>query len=304
MAPPTTIRLGTRGSPLAVAQSTQVADRLRACGHAVELHTIRTTGDRIQDRPLADAGGKGLFTKEIELALIGGQIDLAVHSYKDVPVTMPLVDESGLTIAAVPARADVRDAVVCRGGLDGLAHGARVGTGSLRRRCQLLAVRPDLDVVGLRGNVGTRLGRWRDGSLDAVVLATAGLVRAGLFDDTCMTCLPADVMVPAAGQGALALQCRADDAATIAAVSALDDPATRTAVDAERSVVALLGADCHSPVGVYAEAVGDGRWRVTWAVGAAGGGLPVTRGSAVGRADELASRLSAAVEDTADGGGR
>ena len=291
----TTLRLGTRGSPLAVAQSTQVAEQLRALGHAVELVTIRTTGDRIQDRPLADAGGKGLFTKEIELALIAGEVDLAVHSYKDVPVTMPLVDEGGLTIAAVPEREDVRDVVVSAGGLDGLPAGARVGTGSLRRRCQLLAIRPDLDVVGLRGNIDTRLRKWRDGEVAAVVLAAAGLHRAGLFDASCMAYVDAERMVPAAGQGALALQCRADDARTIAAVAALDDPATRAAVDAERLVVRLLDADCHSPLGAYARLDASGALHVTWALGAPGGTLPVTRGTAVASPSDLPGLLAAAL---------
>ena len=291
----TTLRLGTRGSPLAVAQSTQVAEQLRALGHAVELVTIRTTGDRIQDRPLADAGGKGLFTKEIELALIAGEVDLAVHSYKDVPVTMPLVDEGGLTIAAVPEREDVRDVVVSAGGLDGLPAGARVGTGSLRRRCQLLAIRPDLDVVGLRGNIDTRLRKWRDGEVAAVVLAAAGLHRAGLFDPSCMSYLDAERMVPAAGQGALALQCRADDARTIAAVAALDDPATRAAVDAERLVVRLLDADCHSPLGAYARLDASGTLHVTWALGAPGGTLPVAQGTVAGSPSDLPGLLTAAL---------
>ena len=288
------LRLGTRGSPLAVAQSTQVADQLRARGVAVELHTIRTTGDRIQDRPLADAGGKGLFTKELELALIAGEVDFAVHSYKDVPVTMPLVDAGGLAIAAVPPRGDVRDVLVAAGGLPSLRQGARVGTGSLRRRCQLLAMRPDMDVVGLRGNIDTRLRKWRAGEVDGIVLAAAGLHRAGLFDRSCMVPFDADQMVPAAGQGALALQCRADDAATRAALATLDDPATRAAVDAERLVVGLLEADCHSPLGVFARADGD-VMGVTWAVGSAGGEPPVHRRSVAAPAAGLPAALRTAI---------
>ncbi len=299
---PRPLRLGTRGSALAVAQSTQVADALRGLGHPVELRVIRTTGDRIQDRPLADAGGKGLFTKEIELALIAGEVDLAVHSYKDVPVTMPLVDESGLTMAAVPRRADVRDVIVSawaggHGGVDAvraLRPGATVATGSLRRRCQLLAVRPDLDVVGIRGNIDSRLRRWREGTVDAVVLAAAGLHRAGLFDGDHTAAFDPEDMVPSAGQGALALQCRADDGSTVAALAALDDPATRAAVDAEREVVRLMEADCHSPLGVYARFDGD-ELTVTWAVGAAGGEPPVARRSARGRTAELPGLLRAAV---------
>ena len=302
----TILRLGTRGSALAVAQSTQVADLLRARGTPVELHVIRTTGDRIQDRPLADAGGKGLFTKEIELALIAGEVDLAVHSYKDVPVTMPLVDEAGLTIAAVPARADVRDVIVATGvgrlgggdAVRSLRPGARVATGSLRRRCQLLAVRPDLDVVGIRGNIDSRLRKWRAGEADAVVLAAAGLHRAGLLERDHTAAFDPDEMVPSAGQGALALQCRADDRLAIEAVAALDDPATRAAVDAERRVVDLLGADCHSPLGVYARAV-DGGLSVTWAVGAAGGEPPVARRTVAGPYHRLTELLrEAAAGDT------
>ena len=290
----TILRLGTRGSPLAVAQSTQVADELRARGVAVDLHTIRTTGDRIQDRPLADAGGKGLFTKELELALLDGSVDFAVHSYKDVPVTMPLVDAGGLMIVAVPPRADVRDVLVCDGGLGGLRQGARVGTGSLRRRCQLLELRPDLDVVGLRGNVDTRLRKWRSGEVDAIVLAAAGLHRVGLFDPSCMSAIEPSDMVPAAGQGALALQCRIADAATRAALAPLDDSATRAAVDAERLVVALLDANCHSPLGVYATVDGDAV-TVVWAVGAAGGVPPVHRRSVTASADDLPMALRSAV---------
>ena len=217
-------------------------------------------------------------------------------------MTMPLVDESGLTMAAVPARADVADVIVTAGGggrtgadaVRALRPGARVATGSLRRRCQLLAIRPDLDVVGIRGNVDTRLRRWRDGACDAVVLAAAGLVRAGLLDPAVTARFDPDQMVPSAGQGALALQCRADDAGTVAALSALDDPGTRAAVDAERRVVALLGADCHSPLGVYARPDRQGL-RVTWAVGAAGGVPPVSRATVSGRGEHLNAALAAAV---------
>ena len=293
-----TLRLGTRGSALAVAQSTQVADQLRGRGAAVELQVVKTTGDRIQDRPLADAGGKGLFTKELEQALIAGTVDFAVHSYKDVPVTMPLVDASELTIAAVPARADARDVLVAtdvgrHGGaaaLRSLRAGARVATGSLRRRCQLLAIRPDLDVVGIRGNIDTRLRRWRSGEVEAVVLAAAGLHRAGLFEPAHMAPFDTDDLVPSAGQGALALQCRADDLWTLGALAGLDDEPTRAAVDVERQVVGLLNADCHSPLGVYARAEGGGLL-VAWAEGAAGGVPPVRRGRVSGPVGQVPSLL-------------
>jgi hydroxymethylbilane synthase len=296
---------------LAIAQSTQVAGALRALGFAVELHTVRTSGDRIQDRPLADAGGKGLFTKELEQALIAGAVDFAVHSYKDVPVTMPLVDASELTMAAVPERADVRDVLVStdaarHGGgaaaLRALRPGARVATGSLRRRCQLLAIRPDLDVVGIRGNIDTRLRKWRSGEADAVVLAAAGLVRANLFEADHMVAFDADDMVPSAGQGALALQCRADDLWTLQVLAKLDDDATRMAVDAERQVVALLEADCHSPLGVHGVYDG-GVLRLTWAMGNAGGEPPVTRGRVEGTAERIPAMLRGALTMVVSGAG-
>ena len=299
---PLTLRLGTRGSALAVAQSTQVADQLRRRGVAVDLHVIKTTGDRIQDRPLAEAGGKGLFTKELEQALLAGTVDFAVHSYKDVPVTMPLVDASALTIAAVPARADARDVIVATGvgplgGADAvrsLRPGARVATGSLRRRCQLLAIRPDLDVVGIRGNIDTRLRKWRAGEVDAVVLAAAGLDRAGLREVPHMALFDPDDLLPAAGQGALALQCRADDLQALAALAELDDEPTRSEVDAERQVVALLDADCHSPLGVYARRQ-DAGLSVAWACGETGGVPPVRRAAVHGTPDRLPGLLRAAI---------
>ncbi len=287
---------------MAIAQSTQVADALRALGVAVELEVIKTTGDRIQDRPLADAGGKGLFTKELEQALIAGTVDFAVHSYKDVPVTMPLVDASELTIAAVPARADVRDVLVATraGGRSGgealraLQPNARVATGSLRRQCQLLAIRPDLEVVGIRGNIDTRLRKWRSGGADAIVLAAAGLHRAGLFEAEHMAFFTPEEMVPSAGQGALALQCRADDLWTLQALARLDDEPTRTAVDAERQVVSLLNADCHSPLGAYACSDGN-RLEVSWALGATGGIPPVARGRIAGLVGQVPTLLRAAL---------
>ena len=311
-AAPRTLRLGTRGSTLAVAQSTQVADQLRARGTAVELVVIRTTGDRIQDRPLADAGGKGLFTKELEQALLAGTVDFAVHSYKDVPVTMPLVDAAELTIAAVPLRADPRDVIVATGvgplggaaAVRSLPAHARVATGSLRRKSQLLEIRPDLDVVGIRGNIDTRLRKWRAGEVDAVVLAAAGLHRAGLFDPEHTAPVEADDMLPAPGQGALALQCRADDLGTLGALSDLDHEPTRSAVDAERQVVALLQADCHSPLGVFARSAGGGNLSVAWALGSAGGVPPVLRGVVDGSPDRLPALLRAAILGSAPARGQ
>lgn len=223
----------------------------------VELVTITTTGDRIQDRPLHEAGGKGLFTKEVELALIAGEADLAVHSFKDVPVTMPLVAEAKrlLTIMAVPEREDVRDALVTPDGrgLAELAEGAMIGTTSLRRRVLLLEQRPDLRIVDLRGNVDTRLGRLNAGEFDAIVLACAGLKRLGRLAGLPHVPLDPTIFIPAAGQGALAVQCRAEDADIQAVIAPLDDPVARACVDAEREVVRRLNGDCTSPIGAWAE---------------------------------------------------
>jgi hydroxymethylbilane synthase len=256
--PPTTLRLGTRGSLLATAQSRLVIEQLRALHPhvTVELVTIKTTGDRITDRPLYEEGGKGLFTKEIEQALLDGRIDFAVHSFKDVPVTMPLVDQSRLTFAAVPAREDVRDVLVAPRSmrLEELPRGARVGTSSLRRAVQLRAIRADLEPVPIRGNIDTRLRKLRNGEYDAIVLAMAGLKRAALYDPATMSMIEVEQMLPAAGQGALVLQCRRDDVQTMRLLSPLNDPATAACVAAERRLVELLGCDCHSPVAAYARA--------------------------------------------------
>ena len=204
----TILKLGTRGSRLAIAQSGQVAASLsmRWPGVRIDTVVIKTTGDRLAG-PLVDAGGKGLFVKELELALIEGAVDFAVHSYKDVPVTMPLVDDSSLIIAAVPRRADARDMLVTTGGLQlsSLPKGARIGTGSLRRRCQLLEFNPSFRIEPIRGNIDTRLKKLEAGELDAVVLAAAGVHRAGLFDADRMGPIPVDALLPAPGQGALAL---------------------------------------------------------------------------------------------------
>ncbi len=291
-----TLRLGTRGSLLARTQSQLVADELSRLhpGLHAELVTVRTTGDRITDRPLYDVGGKGLFTKELEQALLAGEVDFAVHSFKDVPVTMPLVDASNLVIAAVPAREDPRDVLVSPGGvpLSDLPQSARVGTSSLRRRCQLLDRRPDLTVEPLRGNVDTRLRKLRDGEYHAVVVAAAGLRRLGLWDVRTMTPLDPDVMLPAAAQGALALQCRRDDVRTRALLAPLDDPATAACVAAERAVVTALNGDCHSPIAALAAYDEAGRvMRLRVAVGQRDGRPPVARASASG--DEPAATLNA-----------
>lgn len=250
----TRLRLGTRRSPLALTQSGQVADRLRALGHDVDLVEIVTEGDRNR-AALEHIGGTGVFAAALREALRGGAVDLAVHSLKDLP-TAP---EAGLVIGAIPWRADPRDALVARDGLTlgELPAGSRIGTGSPRRVAQVRALGLGHDLVSLRGNVGTRLERVATGDLDAVVLAKAGLDRLGLSHRITEVLDPIQVL-PAAGQGALAVECRADDAAVRAALSAIDDGDTRAAVTAERAVLATLEAGCTAPVGVLAEIVDDG----------------------------------------------
>jgi hydroxymethylbilane synthase len=277
----TTLRLGTRGSLLARTQSGLVANALERAhpGLTVEPVIIKTSGDQIADRPLHEVGGKGLFTKELELALLNGEIDFAVHSFKDVPVTMPLVDQSGLVIAAVPEREDPRDAVALRDpSLGAMPHRGRVGTGSLRRRCQILEMTPDVTVLPVRGNIDTRLRKLRDGEYDVVVLAMAGLRRTGLFDAAYMK--PVDLL-PAPGQGALALQCRRDDARTRELLGALGHPSTAACVAAERELVLRLNGDCHSPIAAAATLAGA-TLTLRAAVGARGGEPPVVRAQASG----------------------
>ena len=250
------LRLGTRGSLLAKMQSHQVANALEAAcpGVRVELVTCVSTGDKVQDRPLHEIGGKGLFTKELEEALLRGEVDLAVHSLKDVPVTMPLVDTTELVIAAVPEREDPRDVLVAGEvrEIAQLKQGAVVGTGSLRRRSQLLALRPDLKVEMIRGNVDTRLRKQREGEYDAVVLAMAGVKRSALFDESVMAAIALDQVLPAAGQGALALQCRRDATQVREALARLDDATAHLCVELERGVVLALNGDCHSPIAALA----------------------------------------------------
>jgi hydroxymethylbilane synthase len=278
-----TLRMGARGSLLSRMQSGVVVEMLRRAHGDLDVQTIiiKTSGDRVTDRPLYEFGGKGLFTKELEQALLDGRIDFAVHSFKDVPVTQPLVDTSGLVFAAVPAREDARDVLVSRKarGLAELPAGAVVGTGSLRRRCQILAQFPHLKVVGLRGNIDTRLRKCQGGEVDAAILACAGLKRAGLFDPSCMAVLEAEEMLPAAGQGALCLQCRLDDDRTVGLLGALNDPATSTCVETERELVALLRGDCHSPIAALAT-IEDDEITLRACAGCKGGEPPVIRARA------------------------
>lgn len=295
-----TLRLGARGSLLSRMQSQTVADALEKShpGLAVELILIKTTGDQIADRPLHDAGGKGLFTKEIEEALIDNRIDLAVHSYKDVPVTMPLLDSAALVIAATPEREDPRDVLVCprAQGITDLTQGARVGTGSLRRRAQLLAIRPDLSIELIRGNIDTRVKKLRAGDYDAIILALAGLRRSGIFDGQDMTPIDPDQLLPAAGQGALAVQCRRDDPATRAILAPLHDGETVACVNLERGVVQALEGDCHSPIAALAT-IEDGQLILRTVVAKAGGDLPVIRANATGPAGDPMPVLQSVIAD-------
>ena len=252
----TPLRIGTRGSPLALWQANHVADLLRprAAPRPVELVLIQTTGDRIQDRPLAQIGGDGLFTKEIQWALVVGSADVAVHSLKDLP-TIPV---EGLVLAAVPRRGPAGDAFVSRRhrSFKGLPPGAVVGTSSLRRRAQLLHRRPDLRLVEMRGNVETRLRKLEGQGLDALVLAQAGLERLGLGSAITELLDPA-WMLPAVGQGALGLECRADDRETLGLLQALNDVPSRQAVLAERALLRALGGGCLVPIGAAGRVEGD-----------------------------------------------
>ncbi|WP_130012708.1 hydroxymethylbilane synthase [Serinicoccus sediminis] len=244
------LRLGTRRSALATSQSGWVADRLRAAGREVELVLVTTEGDTSR-RSLTEIGGTGVFASALRGALLDGRIDLAVHSLKDLP-TAPA---DGLVVAAVPEREDPHDALVARDGLTlaELPAGAVVGTGSPRRAAQLVLLRPDLEVRDIRGNVDSRIRMVRDEVVDAVVLAAAGLARLGRLDEATEV-LDLDGMVPAAGQGALAVECRADDTALAAELAdTLDHPATRAAVSAERAALSALEAGCTAPVGAFAE---------------------------------------------------
>jgi hydroxymethylbilane synthase len=250
------IRLGTRGSQLALVQAGLVADRLTAAGHEVEVVRIVTEGDV---RPIDMSPGEGVFVAAIARALIAGEVDLAVHSAKDIP----LEEEAELVIAAYPERADARDALVTRDGgvsLEALPVGARVGTDSPRRAGFLRAARPDLEVLPLHGNVDTRLRRLDEGQVDALILAAAGLDRLGRGDRIDQR-LAAELMTPAPAQGALAIQVRASDAALREVLADVDDAAVRSAVESERAVLVATGGTCRAPVGAFG-AVSGGRLRL------------------------------------------
>jgi hydroxymethylbilane synthase len=252
------IRLGTRGSPLALAQARLVRAALAAAHgwseDAIEIVTIRTSGDRIQDRPLSEAGGKGLFTKEIEEALLAGTIDLAVHSAKDMPTVLP----EGLMLAACLPREDVRDAFISRkaASLRELPQGAVVGTASLRRQAQVKRLRPDVSTVVLRGNVETRLRKLDAGEVDATLLALAGLKRLGLADKA-TALLDVDEFLPAVGQGAVTIEARVDDARTRELLAKIDHADTSVALDCERAFLAVLDGSCRTPIAGHAVLNGD-----------------------------------------------
>ncbi|MBI4875451.1 MAG: hydroxymethylbilane synthase [Acidobacteria bacterium] len=242
--------IGSRGSQLALWQARWVAERLAELGHQTHIEIIRTTGDKITDVPLAKVGTKGLFTKEIEEALLAGAVDLAVHSLKDLPTEMP----AGLTLAAVPEREDPHDALVgCR--LADLPAGARVGTSSLRRSAQLMVRRPGLAGESVRRKLDTRWRKRAEGPAQAIVLAAAGLKRLG-WSDRIAEILPAEVMCPAVGQGALGIETRDDGGAARQVCGALNHEPTRIAVTAERAVLAGLGGGCQVPIGAHAEVAG------------------------------------------------
>ena len=245
------LRIGTRGSRLALAQSREVADAITASGVETELLTITTAGDRGADPASDPAGVKGLFVTEIVRALLDGEVDLAVHSAKDLPAD----ETEGVVIAGVPERASALDVLVTRDG--DLRPGARVGTSSIRRRAQVFRLRPDVIVEDLRGNVDTRLRKLGDGEVDALIIAGAGLLRLGVVPEHAAPMSLAE-MVPAPGQGCLAVQARASDDATIEVLSALDHAASRMALEAERGLMARLGGGCALPLGAFAESVPRG----------------------------------------------
>ena len=248
------LRIGSRGSQLALWQANHISDRLRSQGHTVEIEIIKTTGDKITDVALANVGTKGMFTKEIEEALIENRVDLAVHSLKDLPTELA----SDFEIAAITTRENPRD-VFCSikfASIEALPYGANVGTSSLRRQAQLKAIRSDLNIRPLRGNVDTRLHKLEAGDYDAVILAAAGLNRLGRTQ-LVKQVIPVEVMTPAAGQGALAIEIRRSDGATRQLLAFLDDADARAATTGERALLNKLGGGCQVPIGAFAEMHGS-----------------------------------------------
>lgn len=285
------LRLGTRGSRLALVQCEEVAAALRATGAGVEIVVIKTSGDRLAQVALADFGGKALFVKEIEEALLGGQVDVGVHSLKDMPAALP----AGLTLGAFPPREDPGDVLLTRapGGWDALPAGAAVGTSSLRRRALVLARRPDLRTEPIRGNVETRVDKLAAGAYDAIVLAAAGLRRLGV-DPPHVTPLDVGEFVPAVGQGILAVEAREADREVLELLRRLDDTRSRSEALAERAFLSRLGADCHTPVAGHARI--DGAALTLTGVVASLDGTTVLRAGATGPSRE-AERLGVALAD-------
>ena len=275
------LTIGSRGSQLALWQARWIQARLESFGFTCKIEIIHTTGDKITDVALSKVGTKGLFTKEIEEALLSGAIDLAVHSLKDMPTDLP----AGLTLSAIPEREDPRDAII-GGRLTELKHQARVGTSSLRRAAQLRAIRPDLEIENIRGNLDTRLRKLDEGKYDAIVLASAGLKRLG-WADRITEVLEPDVMCPAVGQGALAVETRDDGGEGQKATARLDHASTRVTVTAERAVLAALGGGCQVPIGAYAT-VHDGRLQLR-AIIVSPDGLKVIRREASGHGNDAAA---------------
>ena len=284
------LTIGSRGSQLALWQARWIKGRLEEMGEACRIEVIKTTGDKITDVPLAQVGTKGLFTKEIEEALIRGDIDLAVHSMKDLPTILP----AGLEVTAVPEREDPRDALLGRA-LRDLAAGNKVGTSSLRRAAQLRALRPDVEVEPVRGNLDTRLRKLDEGRYDAIVLAAAGLKRMG-WDGRIAEILSTNQMCPAVGQGALAIETRSDGGQAEQIARRLDHGETRTAVSAERALLASLGGGCQVPIGAYAT-IEEGELRLTAVVCTPDGSRLIRRNAAgtPAEAEELGRALGEAL---------
>ncbi|MGN7468410.1 hydroxymethylbilane synthase [Brevibacillus sp. SAFN-007a] len=263
-------RVGTRRSKLALTQTNWVIEKLKALAPQAEfeLHEIVTKGDRILDVTLSKVGGKGLFVKEIEQSLYEKETDFAVHSLKDMPAELP----EGLVIGAIPKRVDPRDVLLSPDGktLDELKEGALIGTSSLRRSAQILAYRPDVQIESLRGNIDTRIRKLEEGNFDAIILAAAGLARVH-YEGHISQFLPVEISLPAVGQGALAIECRADDEETLALLKQLDDEPTRLAVTAERSFLHKLQGGCQVPIGAYAIVGEDKQITLTGMVGSPDG---------------------------------
>ncbi len=288
------LRIATRKSPLAMWQAEHVAARLLGAhpGLEIELVTFTTQGDKILDTPLAKIGGKGLFVKELERAMLDGDADIAVHSMKDVPVDLP----KGLYLPVILQREDPRDAFVSNNYKDfnDLPLGARLGTSSLRRQCQLKEARPDLEILDLRGNVNTRLAKLDAGNYDAIILACAGLKRLG-FDDRIRASMSPETSLPAIGQGAIGIECRNDDANTNNLIAVLDDAETHICVDAERAMNARLGGGCQVPIAGFAE-LKDEQLQLRGLVGRVDGS-EILRSAIFGQLSEAVSMGTALAEE-------